>query len=207
MPFGIQTKSVYGQPMVRSFILFAALFLSACSMQAMAEKRVPEDVRQHVDAQIDQLIAGETGFILDAFPDDADNPELLTQIERMERNVPDGNELSRDIVGVMGSTEQAYNDTQGAVRRGTYNLAHELKFEDGYLLVQTATTLNADGKCCVLRSINATRSDVSPMRDGQVSRARLFRILALLLAISSFATLVFLIIRIGGRKASESQMG
>lgn len=176
-------------------------------MQAMAEKRVPEDVRQHVDAQIDQLIAGETGFILDAFPDDADNPELLTQIERMERNVPDGNELSRDIVGVMGSTEQAYNDTQGAVRRGTYNLAHELKFEDGYLLVQTATTLNADGKCCVLRSINATRFDVSPMRDGQVSRARLFRILALLLVISSFATLVFLIIRIGGRKARESQMG
>ena len=193
--------------MIRILLLFSALFLSACSMQAMAEKRVPDDVRAHVNDQIDQLIAGDTDFILDAFPDDADNPELLAQIDRMEANVPEGEERSRHIVGVMGSTEQAYNDTQGAVRRGTYNLAHELEFEDGYLLVQTATTLDANGECCVLRSINATRSDTSPMREGQVSRARLFRILAILLAISSFATLIFLIIRIGGRKARDAQMG
>lgn len=193
--------------MIRFLLILSALYLSACSMQAMAEKRVPGDVRAHVDAQIDQLIAGETQFILDAFPDDADNPDLLAQIARMEANVPEGTEQSRHIVGVMGSTEQAYNDTQGAVRRGTYNLAHELEFDDGYLLVQTATTLDADGDCCVLRSINATRSEISPMRDGQVSRARLFRILAILLAISSLATLVFLIIRIGGRKARAAQMG
>ncbi|MEL6688409.1 MAG: hypothetical protein AAFP97_12415 [Pseudomonadota bacterium] len=193
--------------MIRFLLILSALFLSACSMQAMAEKRVPNDVRAHVDAQIDQLITGETQFILEAFPDDADNPDLLAQIARMEANVPEGAEQSRHIVGVMGSTEQAYNDTQGAIRRGTYNLAHELEFEDGYLLVQTATTLDSDGDCCVLRSINATRSDASPMRDGQVSRARLFRVLAILLAISSLATLVFLIIRIGGRKARAAQMG
>lgn len=193
--------------MSRLILIFSAVFLSACSMQAMAEKRVPEDVRAQVNAQIDQLISGETQFILDAFPEDADNPELLAQIERMESNVPDGAELSRDIVGVMGSTEQAYNDTQGAVRRGTYNLAHELEFEGGYLLVQTATTLNENGQCCILRSINATRSEASPMRDGQVSRARLFRVLAILLLISSLATAFFLIIRIGGRKARAAHMG
>jgi hypothetical protein len=193
--------------MSRLLLILSAFFLSACSMEAMAEKRVPDDVRAHVNAQIDQLIIGDTQFILDAFPDDADNPDLLAQIERMEANVPEGTEQSRHIVGVMGSTEQAYNDTRGAIRRGTYNLAHELEFEDGYLLVQTATTLDPQGDCCVLRSINATRSDASPMREGQVSRARLFRILAILLAISSFGTLIFLIIRLGGRKARAAQMG
>lgn len=189
-------------------VLFLSLFLSACSMQAMAEKRVPEDVRAQADAQIDRLVAGDTQFVLDAFPDDTSNPELLTQIERMRANIPDGEEVSRDIVGVMGSTEQAYSDSAGAVRRGTYNLAHELEFSDGgYLLVQTAYTLDQVGECCVLRSINATKSDASPMRDGQVARARLFRILGILFLISTLATAAFVIIRVGGRKARAAQMG
>ncbi|MEM7727850.1 MAG: hypothetical protein AAF311_01095 [Pseudomonadota bacterium] len=193
--------------MLRPLLLpLAALLLSACSVQAMAERRVPEDVRAHADEQIDRLVAGDLQFVRDAFPDDADNPDLLAQIERMRSNVPDGAEASRDIVGVMGTTEQAYDDGRGAVRRGTYNLAHELAFESGgtpsgYLLVQTAYTLDADGACCVLRSINATRSGASPMREGQVSRARLFRIMALLLLVTSLATAAFLLIRVGGRKA------
>ncbi|GHA95929.1 hypothetical protein GCM10009069_18490 [Algimonas arctica] len=188
-------------------ILIAALALSACSMEAMSEKRVPADVRAEVNAQIDQLIAGETQFIYDAFPDDRDNPELRAQVERMSANVPDGAELSRDVVGVIGSTEQAYSDTQGAIRRGTYNLAYELRFEDGYLLVQTAHTFDDAGKCCALRAINATRSEASPMRDDQVGRAKLFKFLGIFFLISSLATVVVLLIRIGGRKARKTQMG
>jgi len=176
-------------------------------MQAMSEKRVPADVRAEVNAQIDQLVAGDTAFIFDAFPDDRDNPEFRAQIARMTANVPEGEELSRDVVGVIGSTEQAYSDTQGAVRRGTYNLAYELRFEDGYLLVQTAHTLTDDGECCALRAINATRSDASPMRDSQVRRARMFKFLGIFLIISTLATIVLLIIRVGGRKAREAQMG
>ncbi|MGB3456657.1 MAG: hypothetical protein WBG08_12535 [Litorimonas sp.] len=198
--------------MIRLLLPLCALVLSACSMQAMAEKRVPDDVRAHVDAQIDRLVAGDLQFVYDAFPDDVGNPELIAQVERMRGNVPAGEEVSRDIVGVMGSTEQAYSDSAGAVRRGTYNLAHELAFrtdagEDAFLLIQTATTLDEAGECCVLRSINATRASESPMRDGQVSRARFFRLLAIVLLITSLATAAVLVIRVGGRKARESQMG
>ncbi len=181
-------------------------------MQAMAEKRAPDDVRAYVDAQIDRLVAGDTQFILDAFPDDAANPELLAQIDRMRANIPEGEEVSRDIVGVMGSTEQAYSDSQGAVRRGTYNLAHELAFEGadgeaGFLLVQTATTLDEAGRCCILRSINATRADASPMLRAQRRRGRAFRIIVVLLLITSLASATFLTIRVGGKKAREAQMG
>jgi predicted RND superfamily exporter protein len=195
--------------MIRALILsaLAALTLTACSMEAMSEKRVPPDVRAAVNAQIDQLIAGETQFIFDAFPDDQDNPDFRAQIEKMSANVPNGEELSRDVVGVIGSTEQAYSDTQGAVRRGTYNLAYELKFEDGYLLVQTAHTLDDTGQCCALRAINATRSDASPMSADQVGRAKLFKFLGLFFLITSLATAAFLIIRVGGKKARDKQMG
>ena len=150
---------------------------------------------------------GETDFIYDAFPDDAVNPEFRDQITRMSANVPGGPELSRHVVGVMGATEQAYSDTQGAVRRGTYNLAHELAFEDGYLLVQTAHTLRDDGTCCQLRAINAIRSETSPMYEGQQRRARIFKFLAVFLVGSTLITAVGLIIRIGGRKARETQRG
>ncbi len=194
--------------MIRAFLLLlTAALLSACSMEAMSEKRVPDDVRAEVNAQIDQLIAGDTDFIFDAFPEERDNPEFREQIERMAANVPNGEEISRDVVGVIGSTEQTYSDTQGAVRRGTYNMAYELAFEDGYFLVQTAHTLTDDGDCCALRAINASRSDASPMREDQVRRARLFKFLALFLLITTLATAVILIIRLGGRKAREQQMG
>lgn len=194
--------------MIRAFLLLlSAALLSACSMEAMSEKRVPDDVRAEVNAQIDRLIAGDTVFIFDAFPDERDNPEFREQIKRMAANVPDGDEISRDVVGVIGSTEQAYSDTQGAIRRGTYNLAYELAFEDGYLLVQTAHTLTDDGDCCALRAINASRSDTSPMRADQIRRARLFKFLALFLLITTLATAAILIIRLGGRKARQTQMG
>ncbi|WP_298916760.1 hypothetical protein [uncultured Algimonas sp.] len=193
--------------MIRALLPIAALFLSACSMEAVSEKRVPADVRADVNAKIDRLVAGDTQFILDAFPDDSGNPDLAAQIEQMRTNVPDAPELSRHVVGVMGSTQQAYSDTQGSVRTGTYNLAHELEFEDGYLLVQTATTLDADGTCCVLRAINATRFAASPQYEDQQRRGRLFRWLALFLVVSTLATLVALVIRIGGRKARATRMG
>lgn len=176
-------------------------------MEAMADKRVPDDVRAHVNAQIDQLIAGDTAFIYDAFPDDADTPEFRAQIAQMVTNTPDGPEISRNVVGVIGSTEQAYSDQKGAVRRGTYNMAYELQFEDGYLLVQTAHTLKDDGECCALRAINATRSNASPMYADRVGRARLFTVLGILLLISTFITLIVLVIRLGGKKAREKQMG
>lgn len=195
-------------PMIRTALLIlAALTLTACSMQAMSEKRVPEDVRAEVNAQIDRLVAGDTDFIIDAFPDDAVNPEFREQMARMVANVPDGPELSRHVVGVMGSTAQAYDDMQGAVRSGTYNLAHELEFEGGYLLVQTAHTLTDDGACCVLRAINATRSDASPLYADQQRRGSIFKFLAAFIVVSTLATIIVLIIRIGGRKAREAQMG
>lgn len=195
-------------PMIRTALLaLAALALTACSMQAMSEARVPADVRAEVNAQIDRLIAGETDFIIDAFPDDAVNPAFREQIARMVANVPEGLALSRRVVGVMGATEQAYSDTQGAVRSGTYNLAYELEFADGFLLVQTAHTLTEDGDCCLLRAINATRSDTSPLYADQKRRASIFKFLAVFIVVSTLATLIILIIRIGGRKARETQMG
>lgn len=194
--------------MIRFLTLtLAAALLSACSMEAMSEKRVPPDVRAEVNAQIDQLIAGETAFIFEAFPDDQENSDFRAQVAQMVANVPDGAELSRDVVGVIGSTEQAYSDTKGAIRRGTYNLAYELAFADGYLLVQTAHTLNADGECCALRAINATRSDSSPMQEDQAKRARLFKFLALFFLITTLATIVVIVVRLGGKKARETQMG
>ena len=186
----------------------SALAVSACSMEAMEDKLIPDDVSAEVDAQIDRLVAGETGFIFDAFPDDATSPDFRAQIERMVGNVPDAEEVSRDVVGLQAATEQAYTVEGGAVRSGTYNMAHELAFDDGtYLLVQTAHTMTDAGECCALRAINASRHDTSPVKAQRARQAAVMKIVALLLLLTTLATAAFLIIRVGGRKARAAQMG
>jgi hypothetical protein len=193
--------------MYRLFIVLAGLWLSACSMQAMAEKRVPADVRAEVDAQIDRLIAKDVDFILAAFPEERNNPAFREQITRMVDNVPNGAVLRRDIVGVQGRTDQAYSDTQGAVRSGVYNLAHEIAFDgDAFLLVQTAHTFTDDGACCQLRAINASRHETSPYKAQLERQSRIMKFVALFTLISTLAVIVFLIIRVGGRKARAAQM-
>ena len=188
-------------------LLLSALGLSGCSMEAMRDKLVPDDVVAEVDQQIDALLAGESGFILDAFPEERNNPEFTEQITRMVANVPDAAVTARDVVGVQARTEQAYSTTEGAVRTGTYNLAHEIAFDDGsFLLVQTAHTLDADGECCVLRAINATRASESPIKADRERQAGVMRIVGLLLLLSTLATIAFLIIRVGGRRARAAQM-
>ena len=194
--------------MSRWLLIPFALLLSACSMQAMSEKLVPDDVRAEVDAQIDALVAGDSDFIVAAFPDEQSNPDFREQITRMVANVPDAAETARDVVGVQARTEQAYNATDGAVRTGTYNLAHELAFADGrYLLVQTAHTLDDAGGCCVLRAINASRHAESPVKAQLARQARVMKVVGLLLLLTTLATIAFLIIRVGGRKARAAQMG
>ena len=193
--------------MSRLLPLLLAVLLSACSMQSMSEKLVPTDVRDAVSDQLDALVAGESDFIFEAFPDDADDPEFREQMTRMVANVPDAQEISRDVVGVQARTEQSYNTSEGAVRTGTYNLAHEIAFADGnFLLVQTAHTLDARGECCVLRAINATRSTESPVKADLVRQGRIMRFVGLFLLISTLAAVAFLIIRVGGRRARAAQM-
>ena len=193
--------------MMRALLPLLALLLSACSMQAMSEKLVPDDVRAEVDAQIDALVAGDTAFIIDAFPEERANPEFTEQITRMAANVPNAAEVSRDVVGVQARTEQAYSTTDGAVRTGTYNLAHELAFDGGtFLLVQTAHTLDADGECCVLRAVNAQRSTESPVKAQLARQSRIFRFVGLFVLVSTLAAIAFLIIRVGGRRAREKAM-
>ena len=177
-------------------------------MEAMADKLMPSDVRAEADAQVDRLLAGDTQFVLDAFPDERSNPEFTAQITKMVANVPDSPVLSRDIVGVQARTQQTYSATEGALRSGTYNLAQEIAFENGeYLLVQLAHTLDDDGECCVLRAINASRHTESPYLDGIRQRSLVMRIVGMLFLLSTLGTAVFLIIRVGGRKAREAQMG
>ena len=192
----------YGARMKRWLLCLSLALLSACPMQAMSEKLVPDDVRAEVAAQIDALVAGDVEFILEAFPEERSNPEFREQITRMAGNVPDADVLSRDVVGVQASTEQAYSTTEGAVRTGTYNLANELEFSDGrFLLVQTAHTLDDAGECCVLRAINASRHSESPVKSQLARQARVMKGVGLLLLLSTLATIAFLIIRIGGRAA------
>lgn len=188
------------------FFLLAAFTLSACSMDAMSERLIPADVRPVIEDHTETLLRGETGFIMAAFPDERDNPAFREQIERMVSNIPDDPVLSRHIVGVQANTAQSYSETEGAIRTGTYNLAQEIEFEDGFLLIQTAHTLDEDGRCCILRAINAARHETSPVYADQTRRARLFTTLGVLMLITTLGAAVFLIIRVGGRKARETQM-
>jgi hypothetical protein len=173
--------------------VFCAILLAACSMEGMAEKMVPEDVRADHAAHIDALLAGDDSRIRSAFKDDLDfeSDAIMKQMESITAAVPEGKELRRDYVGV--NSNASISTESGRSR--DIDLISEVQTEAGFMLVTSKYGLDATDTCCRLMNINVESFDTSPIRAGLETAMRVAKWVGLGVLLSIILLVTFLIRR------------
>ena len=170
--------------------LCAAFALTACSIQGMVEKTVPEDVRSDHMAHIDKLLAKDMSRIERAFDLDVSDPETQKNINMILENIPDGKEIRRDYVGV----NSAASVSVGEGKSRDINIVSEIQTEGGYMTVTGQYALGADGECCVMTNINVAKFDTSPVRQSLETVKKIAKIVGLTFLLL-IAGLVFFLVR------------
>lgn len=179
-------------------ILFAALIFSACSMQGMVEKAVPENVIADHAAHVDRLLEKDTSRIETAFKLEAVDEASQKQLDQLLANVPDGAEIRRDYVGMNSAV--AVNVGEGKTR--DINLVSEVQTDAGFMLVTTQYALDGAGDCCMLTNINVEKFETSPMRETLETFARVGKIIGIIILLGILG-LVFFLTRRSRRKKRE----
>jgi hypothetical protein len=182
--------------------VFCAILLAACSMEGMAEKMVPEDVRADHAAHIDALLAGDDSRIRSAFKDDLDfeSDAIMKQMESITAAVPEGKELRRDYVGV--NSNASISTESGRSR--DIDLISEVQTEAGFMLVTSKYGLDATDTCCRLMNINVESFDASPIRAGLETAMRVAKWVGLGVLLSIILLVTFLIRRSRKRRQPPS---
>lgn len=179
-------------------LTLSALLLSACSIQGMVEKAVPEDVRADHAAHIDRLLDRDTSRIENAFDLDTQNAETQAQLKAILDNVSEGDEIRRDYVGM--NSASSFSTGEGKSR--DINLVSEIQTQDGYMTVTTQYALDPQGECCRITNINVEKFETSPVREALESVKRVAKIIGIVFLLGVVA-LVFFLVRRRNRKTTD----
>ena len=186
--------AVWRYNVIRIFCLsIVALFLSACSMEGLADKMVPADVLADHNAHIDAMLAGDMSTVKAAFKDDVDlaDPAIVQRFAEMKATIPDGPEIRRDYVGVSSSASASLGDGKSR----DIALITEVQTEGGFLTVNSQYTLRSSGECCRLISVNVEKFETSPLREGMEMAGRVARTIGLVILCMMVLLVVLLVWR------------
>ena len=176
-------------------VLLAAFALTACSLEGMVEKAVPEDIRADHNAHVDSLLAKDTSRIEAAFDLDTSDSDVQRSLKGILDNVSGGKEIRRDYVGM--NSASSFSSSEGKTR--DINLVTEIQTEGGFMTVTGQYALGADGECCVLTNINAVKSETSPIRAGLEALKKGAKIAGIIILLL-IGGLVFFLVRRGRKK-------
>lgn len=172
-------------------LALTAMLLSACSIQGMVEKAVPESVRADHAAHIDRLLERDTSRLENAFNLDPQNEETQAQLDSILDNVPEGGEIRRDYVGM--NTASSFTTGEGKSR--DINLVSEIQTQGGYMTVTTQYALDPQGECCRITNLNVEKFETSPVREALESVKRVAKIIGIIFLIGILALVFFLVRR------------
>ena len=178
------------------FILCCAILLSACSIQGMVEKTVPENVRTDHTAHIDSLLARDSARIVEVFNLDIADETIQMKIEEILGQVPEGQEIRRDYVGMNSSS--SISTSEGKTR--DIEIVTEIQTQDGFMTVTGQYALDAKRECCALSNLVVKKFDESPMRKTWETAAKVGKIIGLFF-LTLIALTVFLILRSNKKRA------
>ncbi len=184
------------------YLIIASIFLSACSIQGMVEKTVPEDVRADHNAHIDRLLAKDTSRIETAFKLDSNDPDVQQNLKGILDRVSNGKEIRRDYVGVNSAT----SISSGAGKSRDINLVTEIQTEGGFMTVTGQYALGADGVCCVLTNITVEKFESSPIRIVWETAAKIGKFVGLFFLGIVILT-VLLVMRSNKKKRAAREAG
>lgn len=135
-------------------LILAAIILSACSIQGMAEKAVPEPVRDEAHANVTEIMSGDFSSI-EAIPG-TEGEAFETALSNMQAEVRDGAERARNLVGFQSNVSKG----TGEATRKSYNLAWEVETAGGFTTI-SQTFLSEDGSAPALAAVQIAGSDKS----------------------------------------------
>lgn len=157
----------YGIAMTRLMPLLLAVLLAACSMDSVAGRILPDDVRAEAEQLTTEIMAGEFETIRAAFPDQA-GPELDAFLGAVAEGVEGKSELAREIVGVSASVSA---DLEGASQ--TYSIVHEVEIEDTFVVISQVWVRSGNAGLSLL-NVDIVDTDVSTAAQlrqaGRVAR-------------------------------------
>lgn len=170
---------------ILKFILFglALCFLTACSMNGMAEKMVPEHILAKNDAVIENVLAANADYFTEFNAEDAAKAKVY-----FEENTSKGKMLRKDFVGV--NTQSSI--TAGEGKSKNIDLTVEVQTEQGFTLISTQYALDAEGNCCALRNVTSAKHDTSPIRAGLETTMKVLKAVGLIFLIGLIGLIVFL---------------
>lgn len=173
------------------FAILAALILSACSINGMAEKMVPAHILEKNDAVIENVLAANADYFTEFEPS-----EIAKAKAYFEENTSKGKMLRKDFVGV---------NTQTSISSGkkskTIELDVEVQTQDGFTLISTKYALNSAGECCALRNVTAAKHETSPVRAALEMTMKVMKAIGLIVLIGLIGLIVFLVRRSKRKKA------
>ena len=153
--------------MIRLILPLVAMFLSACTMEGLAGRLIPDEVRADAERLTDEIMAGEFGTVRAAFPDQA-GPEFEAFLSGIAKELEGKTETAREIIGAQAS---AGAGTDGPSR--TYALVHEVQIEDRFVLVSQVWKRRGD-EDVTLFAVDITDADTSTAaqlrRTGMIVR-------------------------------------
>ncbi len=185
------------------FLLFTALMLAACSMENMANKMVPDDIRANTATHIDALAARDMSLVREAFNIAEDNVDAQKQIEILLSKIPEGTELQRDIVSVNTKSSVNYSGSDGKQKSKTISLGYEVKMTEGFMLVTTRYGLDEQGECCMLMNIHVEDYETSPVLAGLQMMAKVMKIAGAIILFGLLALTAFLLRRRRQKQAAS----
>lgn len=180
-----------------------ALLLSACSIEGMAEKMIPESVRLDAQKHVDALSNNDISLIISAFEADPEDESVKAQLDSITAQIIEGPEIRRDIVGANASKSFNASTSEGAQSQTTYDLTYEIEKADGFMAITTTYNLNENGECCRITNINAQKFEASPYRAGLEAMKKGFKIAAIIIGVF-LLLLVFFLVRRSRRKKATS---
>lgn len=177
------------------YLAAAAVFLTACNMDKMAAKMVPEHILEKNEAVVDNVLAGNVDYFTEFGDADKDKAKAF-----FDENTSKGKVLRRDFVGINTST--SINVGEGKSKDIALDV--EVQTEDGFTLISTKYSLDEDGDCCALTNVNAQKFDSSPIRQGLETTMKVLKAVGIILLIGIIGLIVFLVRRRKRKKAQPS---
>ena len=185
---------------MRLLILCFAVCLSACSIDNLANKILPDEVKSHSQAAVDAVANKDSAFFAPLKTENFTDEEFEIQLGKMFAYMPGGTEQSRHIVGA--NSKFGTNSKTGNYKQ--YDVTYEVKTAEGYGTVALIYVPNPETQaCCKLQSIYVNQFETSPFHEASVKAAHYARIGGVIFVLIGIGA-VFIFIRRRRKKKQQA---
>ncbi len=169
-------------------VFLTAVFLSACNIEKLAEKILPETVLADSQTAVDSVMAGNTAHFAPLKSEEMSQEEFDDRLLRLFDERSSGEEVSRHIVSASSSSNYGTNGNSKDIQ-----LIYEIKTTEGYSAIGLSYALApATGECCTLTRVTVQQSETSPYYEGMLVMMKSLKIAGLMLLLFGAGLFIFL---------------